>query len=280
MRLQVGDVKLFFDVEGAKFRPEGPTMREVPAVLLLHGGPGFDHSSFKPEFAALTDVAQLVYLDQRGQGRSEHGAPERWNLAQWGDDVRAFCDALGIEHPIVLGQSFGGMVAMSYATRHPEHPARLVLSSTTAQVRPDRALEVFERLGGAGARDAAKAFFDSPTDATIKAYREICLPLYTRIPQSDDWINRTVMNEPLALAFFAGEARTFNLLPELRKIRCPTLITAGEDDPITPLADAEDIAAAMNPEMARLRKFSGAGHGVYRDLPEQYLTAVREFILA
>jgi pimeloyl-ACP methyl ester carboxylesterase len=279
MRVQVGDVKLFFDVEGAKLRPDGTHMREVPTVLLLHGGPGFDHSSFKPDFGALADVAQLVYLDHRAQGRSERGASERWNLAQWGDDVRAFCDALGIEHPIMVGQSFGGMVAMSYATRHPEHPARLVLSSTAARIRFDRALQVFERLGGADARDSARAFFENPGDDTVKPYRKICLPLYTRTQQSEDWIKRTKMNEPLTLRFFNGEGRTFNLLPELKKIRCPTLITAGEDDPITPLADAEDIAAAIKPGVARLVTFPGAGHGVYRDLPSEYFAAVREFIL-
>jgi pimeloyl-ACP methyl ester carboxylesterase len=280
MRVQVGDVKLYFDVEGAKLRPDGARMREVPTVLLLHGGPGFDHSSFKPEFAPLAEAAQLIYLDHRGQGRSERGAPERWTLAQWGDDVRAFCDALGIERPIVLGQSFGGMVAMSYASRHPDHPARLVLSSTAARIRVDRALAMFERLGGAEARDIARTFFDHPDKTTVRPYRKVCLPLYTRTRQSEDWIKRTEMNEPLTLEFFKGEARTFNLLPELAKIRCTTLITVGEDDPITPAADAEDIAAAMAPGIAQLRKFSGAGHGVYRDLPGEYFAALREFIAA
>src|SRR5262245_30678119 len=51
------------------------------------------------------DCAQVIYLDHRGNGRSDAGPKEAWTLAQWGDDVRAFCDALGIEHPIVLGAS-------------------------------------------------------------------------------------------------------------------------------------------------------------------------------
>ena len=126
MRVQVGDVRLFFDVEGAKLRPDGGKMGTVPTVLLLHGGPGFDHSIFKPAFSALADVAQVVYLDHRGNGRSDRDSRERWNLDRWGDDVRAFCDALEIERPIVVGESFGGMVAMVYATRHPDHPAKLV----------------------------------------------------------------------------------------------------------------------------------------------------------
>jgi pimeloyl-ACP methyl ester carboxylesterase len=50
----------------------------------------------------------------------------------WGDDVRTFCDALGIVDPIVLGASFGSMVALAYATRHPAYPTKLVLISTEA----------------------------------------------------------------------------------------------------------------------------------------------------
>ena len=73
MFVRVNGVQLFFDVEGAKLVPDGATMREKPTLLLLHGGPGLDHSSSKPGFAALRDVAQMVYLDHRGNGRSERG---------------------------------------------------------------------------------------------------------------------------------------------------------------------------------------------------------------
>jgi pimeloyl-ACP methyl ester carboxylesterase len=92
MHVLVNGVRLFFDVEGAKLVPDGPAMREKPTLLLLHGGPGFDHSIYKPAYSALADIAQIVYLDHRGNGRSEDGPRESWNLAQWGDDVRAFCD--------------------------------------------------------------------------------------------------------------------------------------------------------------------------------------------
>jgi pimeloyl-ACP methyl ester carboxylesterase len=177
MLVQVNDVKLFFDVEGAKLAADGPVMREKPTLLLLHGGPGFDHSSYKPAFSQLTDVAQVVYLDHRGNGRSERSTPERWTLAQWGDDVRAFCDALGIERPIVMGQSFGGMVAIAYAVRYPEHPAKLILSSTAARHRLDRVLSAFERLGGAEAREAARRYRQQPNSETMRDYARICFPL-------------------------------------------------------------------------------------------------------
>jgi proline iminopeptidase len=115
MQVIINGVRLFFDVVGEKLTPNGLRMRARPTVLLLHGGPGFDHSMFKPAFAPLADVAQLIMLDHRGNARSEHGDRALWTLAQWGDDVAAFCQALGIEKPIVLGYSFGGFVAQSYA---------------------------------------------------------------------------------------------------------------------------------------------------------------------
>jgi len=279
MRVKIGDVRLFFDVEGAKLRPDGATMREVPTVVLLHGGPGFDHSNFKPDFSRLTEIAQVVYLDHRGNGRSDRGDPAKWNLAQWGDDVRSFCEALEIERPIVMGVSFGGMVAISYATRHPEHPGKLVLSSTAARSRQDRSLDMFERLGGAEAREAARRFFDNPVAETIADYQKKCLPLYNRTPSGPESILRSVMNLELMADFFKNESHTFNFLPELGRIKCPTLIAAGERDPILPVADSKDIAAAMTPGVARLEVFENAGHGAHRDQPDLFFKVLNEFIL-
>jgi len=76
MYIKVNDTQLFFDVEGAKLVPDGPTMREKPTLVLLHGGPGLDHSIYKPAFATFADIAQVIYLDHRGQGRSERSSPD------------------------------------------------------------------------------------------------------------------------------------------------------------------------------------------------------------
>ena len=132
MFVDVNDARLFFDVDGASLVPDGPRMRAKPTLLFLHGGPGFDHKSYKPAFSVSADIVQIVYLDHRGNGRSTGDDPKTWNLAQWGDDIRAFCDVLGIEKPIVYGASFGGMVALAYATRHSGHPEKLILVSTEA----------------------------------------------------------------------------------------------------------------------------------------------------
>jgi proline iminopeptidase len=278
MHVSIGDVRLFFDVDGAKLVPDGPSMRERPTLLLLHGGPGFDHSSYKPAFAPLAEIAQLVYLDHRGNGRSDRGDRATWNLAQWGDDVRAFCDALGIEKPIVLGNSFGGMVAMSYATRHPDHAGKLILSSTTAKSRFDRVLAAFERLGGPEAREAARLYWAKPGAETLPDYARLCFPLYARTPRDPDANARTLWNFDVMYAFGGGEDQTFDLLPELAKIQCPTLVVGGEDDPVCPIDDQADIAAAIPPQYVRFERFAGCGHGVYRDDPKRAFALLRDFL--
>src|SRR5260221_3171742 len=106
MRVRVGDVSLWFDVEGSGLVPDGAEMRERPTLLLLHGGPGFDHTLFKPAYGQFADLAQVVYLDHRANGRSDRGDPSDWRLDVWADDVVRLFDALAIEHSIVLCLSF------------------------------------------------------------------------------------------------------------------------------------------------------------------------------
>src|SRR5258708_5302063 len=190
MHVLVNGVRLFFDVEGGKLVPDGPAMREKPTLLLLHGGPGFDHSIYKPAYSSLADCAQVIYLDHRGNGRSNAGPRDAWTLAQWGDDVRAFCDVLGIERPIVLGASFGGKVAMAYATRHPTHPAKLILISTEAVggTHKERRVAMFEKLGGpeVGAMARRRVFEGHSDKASLDAWLRLAFPLYIRTPRHPD----------------------------------------------------------------------------------------------
>jgi len=283
----VNGVRLFFDVEGAKLVPEGAIMRERPTLLMLHGGPGFDHSIYKPAYSALADIAQIVYLDHRGNGRSEDGPLEAWKLAQWGDDVRAFCDALGIIDPIVLGASFGGMVALAYATRHPDHLSKLVLISTEAagDTYLDRRVALFERFGGPEVGALARSRFldvDSPRDqAAVDAWRKLAFPVYTQTPRDPHLGSRTVGKPEVGQHWFArpgGESHTFNMFPDLHRIQCPTLVLGGEDDPMHPIESQADIAAALPPGLVRFERFPNCGHAVIPDAPERAMAVIRDFI--
>jgi pimeloyl-ACP methyl ester carboxylesterase len=78
--------------------------------------------------------------------------------------------------------------------------------------------------------------------------------------------------------FIAGENRTFDLLPDLRQIDCPTLVLAGDADPLTTPADSEDIVSALPKGLAQYERFPGAGHGIVHDSPAPFFSAIRRFI--
>src|SRR5262245_60913129 len=223
MHVLVNGIRLFFDVEGACLVPDGPTMREKPTLILLHGGPGMDHTGYKPRFSQLADVAQVVFLDHRGNGRSDPGLPETWNLDQWGDDVRAFCEVLGIERPIVLGASFGGMVAMAYATRHAEHPGKLILISTEGAGGAHFAERVamFEGVGGreVGALARRRFFEGEVNPAMLDAWIRLAFPVYTRTPRDPAAVKRALLRPEVNLWFTrpGGEGRTYDFFPLLSR---------------------------------------------------------------
>jgi proline iminopeptidase len=238
-----------------------------------------DHSSFKLELDSLREIAQLVFIDHRGNGRSDDGPREQWNLAQWGDDVRSVCDVLGIESPVVMGQSFGGFVAQAYATRHPEHPAALILSSTSPTKNLDRNLAVFERLGGETARSVAEDFYRAATPEKMGDFLKECMSLYNRRFSDPDGIRRSVLRLDVMFHFFEHGWPSFDFLPDLHRISCPTLVLGGEDDPATPIEDQVDIAAAIRPELLEFHRFPDCGHGAYRDRPDEAIPIIRDFIL-
>lgn len=273
------EVRLFVDVEGCGLVPDGPRMRQKPTLILLHGGPGFDHTSFKPLFGQLADVAQVVYVDHRGHGRSSPSAPDTWTLDTFADDIVRLCEALGIERPIVLGQSFGGFVAQRYLARHPGHPSRAVLSSTSPAMLLERKLAMFEKLGGAEARAAAEAFWRTPNAQTWATYERLCRPHYNRRgPAGAEATQRARQNLDILFTWSSTEMPAMDLAPGLANVRCPVLVMAGGRDPVTPLQDAVDIAAAIPAPWGRLVTFPDAGHGAWRDDPEPAMAALRGFI--
>lgn len=284
MKILVNGVYLYFDVEGLGLRPKLNAMEERPTLILLHGGPGADHSGFKPTFSALVDVAQVIYLDHRGNGRSGSGLEPDWTLNQWADDLHGFCLALGIRRPVVYGSSFGGMVAMAYATRYPHHPGKLVLVSTTAQAtsHTDAKVAMFRKLGGAAAGELAYRRFvlGDTSPEVLRAWVEIALPLYTKAGADRVAWERQVLNQSVREWFYrkGGEGRSFDLLLELKKIQCKTLVLGGALDPMIPIECQRDIAAAIRPDLVEYHEFQECGHGVVADAREDAMQILREFV--
>src|SRR5919201_3036650 len=102
--------------------------------------------------------------------------------------------------------------------------------------------------------------------------------LYNPTPLDRDAIARTVLRPEVGCHFFRGEGFTYDWFGELEPIRCPSLILAGALDPITTLADHDELAEAIRG--SRLEVFADAGHGVFRDKPEEALSVIREFVAA
>ena len=270
VQLSVADVRLFVDVDGARLRPDGSEAVEVPTIAIVHDGPGADHTTFKhPAFRPpLVEVAQLLFYDQRGHGRSEKSDPERWRLDVWADDLAALLDALGIEDAVVFGSGFGSLVATRFAGRHPDRLTKLILSRPVARFDPARSVEVFARTQGADSAAAALDFYATPSEVTFAPWvmavlRSFPGPTPVEIAElllSADWFSRP------AIHWYGGEAREFDLRDDASRVRVPTLVLAGEDDALMPMAGARELVAAFDPALVRFERFR-AGNSLYAQDP-------------
>jgi proline iminopeptidase len=283
MYVSVGDVRLFVDVDGLEWMPHGDAMRRRPTAVLLHGGPGLDSAFTKASFEFLSDIAQVVYFDHRGNGRSEQGDKATWTLAQWGDDVYELCRTLGIERPVVIGGSFGGFVAMSYSVRHPAHPGALVLISTAAREPPrDMIVDAFRRLGGAEVAEVVRRDLTDSTPETSDLFLERALPFMSQAPDAPtrlaELTRRCIRRQEVELHFNNGEMKTFDFRPCLSAVACPTLLIGGGLDPIIPPPAFVELRDALPPHLVEAHMIEEAGHPIGLDAPEEFRRLVIEFV--
>ncbi len=278
MYINIGSARLFFDVVGEGLNASNPDMSLRPTLILLHGGPGYDHSTLRPYFDRYSNTHQLIYLDHRGCGRST-GEKETWNLNQWADDIAMFCKTLGVEQPVVFGQSFGGMVAMHYAARHPADVSKLILSSTAAQFRLEETVKMMSEFGGETAGAVAQEFFSKPSQAAYDTYGKVCLPLYSnpKSKKNNDFRDRAIERPEVALHFFDNEMIQMDMRQEISKIKCPTLVIGGNIDPVTPPVCSQEIVKFIG-KNAHLHMFEDCGHGPHRDNPDGTEKIMREFL--
>ena len=273
MHVDVRGVRLFFDTEGPELVADGPQLRRKRSLVVLHGGPGVDHSAYREMGHRLRDEFHVVYLDHRGNGRSDRGTPADWTLSSWAADVHAFIDALGLDRPLVLGHSFGGYVAQAYASAYPGHAGGMILAGTAPRFVLARCLEVVRRLGGAPAAAVAERFFARPRD-TFAEYLAHCYPLYGTTPPDPVAIARTVIQVDVADHFVGGEMHTFDLRADLGRVDVPVLILSGGNDLIATPQDIEELRAALPAELVTHVHFADAGHEMLRDRPREAEAAI------
>ena len=276
MHTDVNGTRLWFDVDGPALVPDGSEMRHRPTVVLVHGGPGvYDHSYFKPDFAPLAEHAQVVYLDLRGHGRSDWGDTATFSFEACADDVRVFCDALGIALPIVFGHSMGGPIVLLYGSRYPGHAGGLVVQSGFARFDVPRLVEGFRRVAGDEVAEIAGRSFRGE-EVPDEEWSRVDASFGPHVPD-DEQEARARQN--LELNSPGMElVRRVDIVDQLGRIQSPTLVSVGELDPVTPVAAAEEIVAALPEGIARLEVIDGAGHWAWKDAPDRFWPMIIEFI--
>lgn len=285
MRARIRHTEIYFDIDGAGLVPDGAEMRERPVGFLIHGGPGADHSGFKPSMSPLAESMQLVYFDHRGQGRSGRGDPARYTLDQNVEDMEALRRHLGLGAIASIGTSYGGMVAMAHAARYPEAVSHLVLIVTAAHGGfIPRAQQILRQRGNpeqiqAGDRLWAGGF---RTEEELHRYYDVMGPLYARRHDPAAAVatrgRGIVAPEPINRAFGPdGFLRRLDLRPELARITAPTLILAGRHDWICPVEFSEEIHRLI--PGSTLRIFEESSHSIRVDEPEALRAAIAEFVV-
>lgn len=282
MRAKIRDTEIYFDVVGAGLVLDGSQWRSQPVALIIHGGPGADHTLDKPTFSPLAHKIQLVYFDHRGQGRSARGAKETYTLENNVEDMEALRQYLGLDKIVVIGSSYGGMVALSYAIRYPQNVSHLIVISTVADSRfLIRAKEILAQRGTESQKAIAQRLWDGAfeNEEQLEEFFQVMMPMYsfTYDPNSSQPASNPIILSPDALnVAFSGFLRSYNLLDQLPKITAPTLVIGGRHDWICPPEFSEEIASKI--PNADLRIFENSAHVIRVDEPEALRDAIADFL--
>jgi len=260
-----------------------------PTVIAVHGGPDFDHDYLRPELDILAAAGRLVYYDQRGRGRSFTGEIPEVTIASEVADLDAVRASVGADRAVVLGHSWGALVALEYAWAHPDRVSGLVLMNPSpvssdgvdalqANLMRRRTAEETARLR-AFRQDRDWLRCDLALDAE---YYRIHFRPAVPADQLEDVVGRLrrACTEAGIVAARAIEASLYDqtwdlpgydLESRLREIDVPTLVTSSSEDMI-PLSVPRDIAGAM--PAAELALLADCGHFSYLDDPDRVAALV------
>jgi pimeloyl-ACP methyl ester carboxylesterase len=271
---KVDDINIYYAI----FSDTPDDLSQKPTLVFLHGGVGIaDHTLYVPFWSQLSNQVNVVFIDQRGCGKSDKGEPEKWNLNQHGKDVYLFCESLNISKPIVAGVSWGGYVAISYSIQYPNHPGALILCNTEAKVSQEERYKAFLRIGGQEAAAAVKAFDTNWNSLMNENYFKYCLPFFAKNAYTKEELAGCIRNPDIWKKYMEEEHGKFNFTKELSKIQCPVLHLAGENDPVHPVSCAEETARHIG-KLCEFVIIKNTGDPVYRDQPEETLNIISNFI--
>lgn len=273
MRVPVNGNELEVEVFGAD---------DAPVLIAHHGAPGLgSRAEPRATFGPFADTYRVIVYDARGSGVSEGKPP--YTHEQWAADVDALREWAGVERIVMAGGSYGGFIAMEYAIRYPERVRALVLRDTSpdhdneetalrnalssSRVSIDR--DKLDRIFAGKVRDNADL---------EDCWREI-LPLYDYDydPAKVEEKARTTPYRYEAHNFaFAVNQPSYDIKAQLPGITCPTLVTVGRHDWITPVEASERIVSSI--PGARLVVFEKSGHSPQIEEADEWRRVVREFL--
>jgi proline iminopeptidase len=266
-----------------------------PPVIVLHGGPDFDHGYLLPDLDRFADTLRLIYYDQRGRGRSaEHVRPEDVTLASDVEDIDRVREHFRFDAPALLGHSWGAVVALEYALRHPTRVSRLILMNPAPASASDVALvrkTYLERLGADMDRQrtivAGAAYRAGDPEAVAARYRIHFKPALKRpedyermmatmragfIRQGKEGIVKARAVED-QLMRDSWQMADYNLLPKLGSLRVPTLVIVGDHDFMA--TAGEHIARAI--PTAELVTAKDCGHFAFLECADEVRQAFDAF---
>jgi proline-specific peptidase len=259
--------------------------------LVCHpGGPGFSARYFG-DLAGLGRDRTLVLLDPRGTGGSDPPADSRtYENADYAGDVDELRAHLGLERIDLLGHSHGGIVAQEYAAAYPDRVGALVLADTAARFGPEQLAAMEEGMAAKAdepwyedARAALEAeqagLFTTPAELTELVLREFPFYFARYGEQERAWVEqlRDEVIDVDALKLFNEEIFTsFDLRPELGRIRARTLVITGADDFIAGPICAEELAAGI--DGAQLVVLPDCGHVLFVEAAAEFRAVVTRFL--
>jgi proline iminopeptidase len=274
--MQIRDVSLFVEVMGQGY-----------PLVLMHGGPSLDYQTLLP-LEPLADQFTLIFYDHRCNGRSVGPDVSSMTLENLTADADALRQALGFEQWAVLGQSFGGNVALEYALRYPQRLSRLILMDTGGDQwwANHNAPELLAKRGySAKAVQAARVFFNGQLtpDEYLSAILKFGKAYYYRgslVALAKDTVSGHMPKmQPEALIFGYGQVlQGWTVMDRLGEIHVPTLVLAGRDDFLFP-PEHQAVLADRLPN-ARLEIIERAGHNPQIERPAEAIEAIRRFMLS
>ena len=241
-----------------------------PAVLFLHGL-GWDNALWWPFVERYLDRFDVICPDTRGHGASAK-PPGPYSIARFAQDMLALLDGLGLARVAVVGLSQGGMTAQVMATAAPGRVAALAAVATSGRMDPAAAANMEARIQAsreagveAAARIAAKSIFSDGFLARTPGYLDAFIT----------W--RVAMDAPAQEAAMRAGAG-YDVLPDLPKLKIPTLVVAGAADRLIPPAASRAIAAAA--PGAQYVEIPESGHMIAVEQPAALAAVLDPFLEA